>query len=357
MSKRAPKIKLSQKEKKQIEAELARRSTPQGRAVRLRIIMEAAGGKSNKEIASDLGQRPNTVSLWRGKFAQRRMEGLKDERRSGRKVKNGEEFRGRVLAKLEGRPPDGLSCWNGPALAAELGENVHAVWRLLRKEGICLQRQRSWCVSTDPEFAAKAADIVGLYLGPPENAIVLSVDEKPSIQALERRQGYVRSSNGKIVRGYRSTYKRNGTLNLFAALEVACGRVHGKLTTTKKREDFRSFIAEVVDALPSSKQIHIIVDNLSTHKKNEEWLAERFNGRASIHFTPTGASWLNLVEVFFALLSRESLRGADLRSTEELRDLIEKYILRHNSSGRVFLWQKREVKGTQLRNTIANICK
>src|SRR5205823_5180796 len=175
------------------------------------------------------------VRKWRGRFARSGLESLKDKPRSGKPPKYDEAFRRRVLAALEEPPPAGQSTWDGPSLAAHLAVSDDAIWRLLRREGICLQRQRSWCISTDPAFAAKAADIVGLYLHPPLNALVLSVDEKPSIQALERRTGYVQTSSGKIVRGFKSTYKRHGTLNLFAALEVATGQVHSRTTAQKRR--------------------------------------------------------------------------------------------------------------------------
>ena len=149
-------------------------------------------------------------------------------------------FRKRVLATLEEPPPPGMSHWDGPAVAEKLDATVHEVWRVLRREGIYLQRRRSWCVSTDKEFAPKAAEVVGLYLNPPVNAVVLSVDEKPSIRAIERAAGYVETDSGKVARGLKSTYKRHGTLNLFAALEVGTGQVKAKFTEYKKREDFRS---------------------------------------------------------------------------------------------------------------------
>ncbi len=202
-------------------------------------------------------------------------------------------------------------CWDGALVAEALGVGRHKVWRILRAEGICLARQRSWCVSTDPQFALKATDIIGLYLNAPLNALVLSVDEKPSIQALTRPCGYVKTSDGKVVHGIKSTYKRNGTVNLFAALDVASGHVHAKTTETKKREDFRQFMDEVLAEVPAHMAIHVILDNYSTHKKNADWL-ERYEGRVSFHFTPTSASWLNLVEVFFGLLTRQALRGGQL---------------------------------------------
>lgn len=159
-----------------------------------------------------------------------------------------------MLGLLEQPPPAGQSSWDGPTVAATLNGSVHAVWRVLRQEGICLQRQRSWCVSTDKEFAAKAADIVGLYHNPPEKALVISVDEKPSIQTLERKTGYVETDNGKIVRGLKSTYRRHGTLNLFAALEVASGQVKTAITQLKRREEFLQFMDQIVAESPADQE-------------------------------------------------------------------------------------------------------
>jgi transposase len=197
---------------------LARSRTAEARLVeRAKIILACLDGKRNDEVSHELGVRPNTVGLWRKRFAARGMAGLRDQPRRGKKPRYGAELRLRILRQLELPPPPGLAGWDGSTLAAALGVSDAAVWRVLRQEGIQLRRHRSWCVSTDPQFAAKAADIIGLYLNPPENALVLSVDEKPSIQALERATGYVQTSSGKIVQGLKSTYKRHGTVNLFAA--------------------------------------------------------------------------------------------------------------------------------------------
>lgn len=351
----AVRITATPEEAQLLQALVSNRQTPQGQALRMRIVLAALGGLSNERIARQLGVGVLAVRKWRGRFAASGMAGLRDLPRPGKPRTYNDDFRQKVLATLELPPPAGQSSWDGASVAAHLKASADAVWRLLRKEGICLQRQRSWCVSTDPDFTAKAADIIGLYLNPPLNALVLSVDEKPSIQALERRTGYVQTDSGKIVRGYKSTYKRHGTLNLYAALEVATGHVHGKTTTQKRREDFCTFMDEVLAGLPSTQQVHVILDNLNTHKKNEDWLA-KYEGRVSFHFTPTSASWLNLVEVFFGLLSRKALKGADLKSTEELRQLVEEFLVAHNQRAKPFKWRKREVKGTQLRNTIVNLC-
>ena len=209
-------------------------------------------------------------------------------------------------------------------------------------------------MSTDPEFAAKAADVIGLYLDPPHNAVVISVDEKPSVQAIERKTGYVQTSSGKIVRGMKSTYKRHGTINLFAALNVATGVIRSKTTESKKRPDFQSFMDEVVADVPPTQEIHVIVDNYSTHKKNDDWLAKHSN--VHLHFTPTSASWLNQVEIWFGIFTRKSLRGASFSSKEQLTQAIATFVESYNKKAAPFVWRKREVKGTQLRNTIVNLC-
>jgi transposase len=182
---------------------------------------------------------------------------------------------------------------------------------------------------------------------------VLCVDEKPSIQALERKTGYIMTDNGRIVRAYKSTYKRQGTLNLFAALEVSTGRVAGKVTETKKREDFQAFMDEIVSEYSKDQQIHVILDNYGTHKKNEHWLAK--NKNVHFHFTPTSASWLNQVEIWFGIFSRKALRGASFASPADLRQRIEHFIERYNPDSKPFKWRKREVVGSQLKNNIVNL--
>ena len=321
---------------------------------RARIVLACLDGKEIQQVAQQTGVSLPTVSKWRKRFLEKGLAGLSDLPRSGKPPKFGAEFRDRVLALLEQAPPPGQSQWDGPAVAAHLNASVHAVWRVLRREGIYLQRLRTWCVSTDPEFASKAAEVVGLYLNPPLNALVISVDEKPSIQAIQRPSGYVETDSGAIVRAMKSTYKRNGTLNLFAALEIASGQVHAQTTDKKKREDFRRFLDSVMLELPADREIHVILDNYSTHKRNADWL-EQYQGRVHFHFTPTSASWLNQIEIVFSLLQRKTLNGGSFNSKDQLREAIEAFIKRHNERAKPFRWRKREVKGSQLRNTIINL--
>jgi len=354
MSRVAAAINCTAEDRKELER-LSKSRTDEARMVeRAKIILGCLAGRRNDEVAREFGIQAATVGTWRKRFAGEGLAGLRDRPRPGKPaVYPMPELRQRILKQLEAPPPAGLSGWDGGTLAEALTVSDDAVWRVLRKEGIQLRRHRSWCVSTDPEFAAKAADVIGLYLNPPQNALVLSVDEKPSIQALERKTGYVCTSSGKVVRGLKSTYKRHGTINLFAALNVATGEIKSKTTQTKKRPDFQAFMEELVVDLPSDQQIHVILDNYSTHKKNHDWLARHPN--VHFHFTPTSASWLNQVEIWFGIFARKTLSGASFANIEQLVQAIEAFIASYNQSAAPFVWRKREVKGSQLRNTIVNL--
>ena len=354
MPRHAPTLECSDEDKASLIA-ISKCRTEEARTVeRAKIILARLEGRQIQQVARELMITVPTVTKWCKRFSLWGLRGLRDDLRSGKPVTYDAAFRNRVLAILELPPPLGMSHWDGPAVAERLGSSVHAVWRVLRREGIYLQRVRSWCVSTDKEFAPKAAEIVGLYLNPPLNALVLSVDEKPSIQAIERPSGYVETDSGAVVRGLKSTYKRHGTLNLFAALEVGTGQVKYEFTEFKKRADFQGFLDGVIADQSPDKEIHVILDNYSTHKRNDDWLA-KFEGRVQFHFTPTSASWLNQIEIVFSLLQRKTINGASFKSKDELRNAIEAFIRNHNERAKPFRWRKREVKGSQLRNTIINL--
>jgi transposase len=355
MPRKTPKLSLSPEEKEKLERLVNADKTPQRTAMRARIILLCSQGKPAQQIAKQLNVRPNTVIDRRKEFEIRRLKSLEDRPRSGKPRIYTDEFRNQVLQTLEQPPAPGMASWDGVELAKRLNASPDAVWRVLRKEGVQLSRRRSWCVSTDPEFSAKAADIIGLYLNPPQKALVISVDEKPSIQAIERATGYVQTKNGKIVRGYKSTYKRHGTLNLFAALDVATGQITGKVTDRKTRPDFLEFMDDLVSGIAEDREIHVILDNYCIHKKNDDWLDNHKN--VHFHFTPTSASWLNQVEIWFGIFTKKALRGASFSSSEQLRIAIENYLQAYRQNPKPFVWKKREVKGSQLRNTIVNLCK
>jgi transposase len=315
-----------------------------------------------RDIVSELHTRSNTVIQWRDHYLGNGVKGLYDGTRTGKPKKYPADLKVQIVNPIGKDPPHGHAVWNGPLIAEKLGVSDDTIWEILKDENIELQRHRSWSVSVDPEFTTKSVDIIGLYMDPPDNAIVMSVDEKPGIQAIERSTGYVRTDSGKIVRGFKSTYKRNGTLNLFAALNVMTGMVNAKTTRTKKRPDFLKFMDELLMELPEIntmdqkvREIHVILDNYCTHKRCDEWLSMHPN--VKFHYTPTSASWLNMVEIFFSILSRETLKGSSFRSTDALSEAITAFVKEHNGKAKPFVWKKREVKGSQLRDTIGNITK
>jgi transposase len=340
---RAKPIQLSAEEKDALERRVRSGTAEQRQVFRARIVLLAAQGQPGVAIAKLLRCRKASVSKWRRRFAAQGLAGLEDAPRPGKPPVYTAETERRILAMLDQSPPEGYARWNGPLLSKALGDvDVQFVWKVLRRHGISLERRRSWCISTDPDFAAKAADVVGLYLHPPDNAVVLSVDEKPHIQALERAQGWLRLPNGRAVTGRSHEYTRHGTTNLFAALNVATGEVHGHHAQRRRRVEFLGFMNRVV-AAHGNREIHVILDNLNIHKpKHDRWLQRHKNVR--FHYTPTHASWLNQIEIWFSKLSRDALAGASFTSPEALRAAIDSYIRVHNANAKPFRWTKPVVK-------------
>lgn len=323
---------------------LVRAPTTEQRAVmRARIVLLAAEGRATRWIARELGVMPRTVSDWRIRFAEQGLAGLADKPRPGPAPKYDVETGRRILALLDQPPPAGYGRWTGGLLARALGD-VHEqqVWRFLRAQKIDLSGRKSWCESNDPEFVAKAADVVGLYIAPPENALVICVDEKPSIQALERAQGYLKLPNGRTLTGHSHDYKRNGTSTLFAAFEVATGKVTIAHKTRRRRIEFLDFMNDIVAAYPE-RELHVVLDNLNTHKpKNDRWLKR--HPKVRFHFTPTRASWLNQVEIWFSILEKQSLQGASFSSVRQLKEHIDAYIEAYNQNAKPFAWTKSKVR-------------
>jgi transposase len=349
-------IELS-KQEREILSQWSSSATTEHRLVeRARIILLAAEGLATREIARRLKTRPARVSKWRTRFAAQRITGLSDNPRSGKPAKYNAETEKRILAQLDQPPPKGYAQWSGPLLARALGDvSVHQVWRVLRRQGISLARRRSWCISTDPEFGPKAADVVGLYLDPPENALVLCVDEKPSIQALERAQGWLRLPDGKALNGFSHCYKRHGTTTLFAALDVATGQVQTGHYQRRRRREFLDFMNGVVTAHPE-REIHVVLDNLNTHRpKNDRWLKR--HPKVHFHYTPTYSSWLNQVEVWFSILSRQALRGASFTSPRQLREAIDHFVAAYNQTAHPFEWTKAVVHPTGPKPSYSDLCK
>jgi transposase len=295
-----------------------------------------------------------TASKWRVRYAEQRLAGLDETGERGPRPKYTPDTDRRILAVLDGAPPAGFARWTGPLLARALGDvDVQYVWRFLRAQNIDLAGRKSWCESKDPEFAQKAAEIVGLYLAPPDQALVLAVDEKPHIQALERAQGYLKLPNGRALTGQAHHYKRHGTSTLFAAFNVANGAITARHYRRRRRVEFLDFMNRIVAAHPG-REIHVILDNLNTHKpKRDRWLARHPD--VHFHYTPTGASWLNQVECWFAILAGQSLQGASFTSVEELRRHIDAFIATYNQSARPFAWAKSEVHQKRLKPRFADL--
>jgi transposase len=347
-------IRLTDEER--IELERLSRSTKTEHRLRQRsrIVLLAADGAATRAIARAVGCTIGTASKWRVRYAEQRLAGLDETGERGPRPKYTPDTDRRILAVLDGAPPAGFARWTGPLLARALGDvDVQYVWRFLRAQNIDLAGRKSWCESKDPEFAQKAAEIVGLYLAPPDQALVLAVDEKPHIQALERAQGYLKLPNGRALTGQAHHYKRHGTSTLFAAFNVANGAITARHYRRRRRVEFLDFMNRIVAAHPG-REIHVILDNLNTHKpKRDRWLARHPD--VHFHYTPTGASWLNQVECWFAILAGQSLQGASFTSVEELRRHIDAFIATYNQSARPFAWAKSEVHQKRLKPRFADL--
>lgn len=338
-------IALTVEERKALKALAGSRKSEARMRDRARIVLRAASGTGSRAIAREVGCTPGTASKWRVRYAGQRMAGLSETGDRGAEPRYGPEHGRRILAMLDQTPPAGYSNWTAPLFARELLD-IHEqyIWRFLRAQKIDLSGRKSWCESTDPEFVPKAADIVGLYMSPPDNAVVLSVDEKPSIQALERAQGYLKLPNGRSMIGQSHDYKRNGTTTLFAALNVGTGEVTGRHYKRRRRLEFLDFMNRMVKQY-EGKEIHVVLDNLSTHKpKRDLWLARYPN--VHFHHTPTHTSWLNQIEIWFSVLSGKSLKGGSFGSVPELIAHIEAFIASYNEQARPCLDQEHRTSET-----------
>src|SRR6202040_10191 len=348
---KAREVRLKPKVRKALEARCRAPTRAQRDVRRARIVLLAADGHSTRSTAEEVGVQSRIVSNWRRRFADHGLGGLKDRPRAGKKPIYGKATNKRILVLLEKPPPAGYARWTGPLLAKALADvDVQYVWRFLREHNIDLAARKSWCESNDPAFVAKAADVVGLDVDPPAKAIVLCVDERPSIQALERAQGYLKLPNGRALTGQSHDYKRHGTTTLFAALEVATGKIIAAHSKRRRRVEFLDFMNGVTAAFPGRK-LHVILDNLNTHKKNEHWL--KAHPDVQFHFTPTSASWLNQVEVWFSILQGQSLSGTSFTSLKQLQEHIDAYINVYNDNAAPFAWTKakvhqRRVKGRRI---------
>jgi len=332
----APPLSVDESDLEVLRALVRARTTEQRLVQRARIVLRAAEGTPNRTIAAEVGVAPMTVLLWRAKYARAGLAGLADEPRPGRPPTYSRADRDRVIALTLEPPADGTTHWSAQRLGKRLGMSETTVWRIWQSVGLKPHRTETFKFSTDPELEAKVRDVVGLYLEPPERAIVLSVDEKTQIQALDRTQPMLPLRSGDVERRTHD-YVRNGTTSLFAALNVATGEVTQEARSRHTAVDFLAFLRRL-DRVYPDHALHVILDNVSTHKTAavRAWL-ER-HPRITFHFTPTSASWLNQVETWFSVLTRQAIRRGSFSSVKELIAMIDRFTVTWNEGGTPFTW-------------------
>lgn len=338
MSSAAAPIKVTAEQREVLETWSRSRILSQRQVQRARIILLAAEGRANEVIAKDVGCSKPSVLKWRERFGAAGVDGLEEADGRGRKPSLGRGFVEKVVATTLRKPPKGSTHWTTRTLADKLGVSHMTVHRVWRENRLQPHRTESFKFSTDPLLAERVRDVVGLYLDPPEKAVVLSVDEKSQIQALDRTQPLLPMRPGQPER-HTHDYVRHGTTTLFAALDVASGEVTGKCYRMHRHEEFLAFL-KLLDRTYPKVELHLILDNYRTHKHPDvvAWLSER--PRFHLHFTPTSASWMNQVEIWFSLLSRRAIQRGVFRSVAALRDAVMRFLSAWNDKKRPFIWVK-----------------
>ncbi len=345
-------IELSGDERAELERWARRRTSAQGLAVRSRIVMLADEGLNNTEIAQRLGIAVSSVRKWRNRFAEHRLDGLTDEPRPGRPRTVTDDKVEEVIVKTLETTPKDATHWSTRSMAREVGLTQSAVLRIWKAFGLQPHRQETWKLSRDPQFIDKVRDVVGLYLNPPERAVVLCVDEKSQIQALDRTAPILPMLPGTPERATHD-YKRSGTSSLYAALDITTGKVIGALHSRHRAIEFKKFLQRIDADVPVDLDVHLVLDNSSTHKTPaiQRWLAA--HPRFVLHFTPTSSSWLNLVERWFAELTTKKLRRGAHRSVRALNADIRGWIETWNDNPRPFVWTKT---ADEILDSIARYC-
>src|SRR6202453_5070546 len=347
-----PLLALTTEDRKTLEGWSRRRKTSQALALRSRIVLRASAGPTATAIAAEMGVCIQTVSKWWRRYGAAGPDGLLDEARPGQPRKLSDAQIEQVIVRtLEGKPK-GATHWSTRTMAQATGLNQTAISRIWRAFSLQPHRQENFKLSRDPLFIDKVRDIVGLYLDPPDRALVLCVDEKSQIQALDRTAPLLPMRPGEIERRTHD-YKRHGTTSLFAALDAKTGKIIGQTHRRHRSTEFRAFLDTIEKNVPTKLDVHLILDNYGTHKTQliRDWLAKR--PRFHLHFTPTSASWLNLVERWFAQLTDKQLRRGVHRSTKELESAIRNFIQHHNKNPKPFVWNKTAV---QILDSVARFC-
>jgi transposase len=345
-------IELSAEERAQLESWARRHTSAQALAQRSRIVLAAAEGLKNTEIAERLGVHRSSVTKWRSRFSEHRLQGLLDEPRPGKPRTITDEQVEEVIVKTLESTPKNATHWSTRSMAREVGLTQSAVLRIWHAFGLQPHRTETWKLSKDPQFVAKVRDVVGLYLNPPERAAVLCVDEKSQIQALDRTAPILPMLPGTPERATHD-YRRAGTSSLYAALDITTGQVIGSLHARHRAIEFKKFLHTLDREVPAELEVHLILDNSSTHKTPaiQRWLAA--HPRFVLHFTPTSSSWLNLVERWFAELTSKKLRRGAHRSVRELNTDIRAWIADWNNDPRPYVWTKT---AEQILDSIARYC-
>ena len=330
---------LSDEERSFLEAQVRRHRVARSMSDRCRMILRCADGLGNKAVAAEIGVHEHTVGKWRRRFVKDRLDGLSDEPRPGRPRTIEDEKVAEVIERTLTSTPVDATHWSLRSMAKEAGLSHTSIWRIWGAFGLQPHRAESFKLSSDPHFVDKVRDIVGLYMSPPDRALVLCVDEKSQIQALDRTQPVLPMLPG-IPERRTHDYKRNGTTSLFAALDVATGSVIGKCYRRHRAREFLDFLKVIDRNVPDGLDIHIVMDNYATHKTDgvKAWLARRPHWH--VHFTPTSASWLNQVERWFAELTRKQLQRGVHRSTLQLEADIRAFIETHNENPKPFKWTR-----------------
>ena len=345
-------ITLSPSERATLEGYTRRRTTSQAIATRARIVLKCAGSLGNGEVAEELGLNRATVGKWRARFVSKRLAGLFDEPRVGAPRKITDREVERLVTKTLEERPKAATHWSQRSMAKASGMSAATVGRIWNAFGLQPHRSETFKLSTDPQFVEKVRDIVGLYMAPPERAVVLCVDEKSQIQALDRTQPLLPMRPGQIERRTHD-YVRHGTTSLFAALDIATGNVIGRCFRRHRSKEFLQFLRRIDESVPSDLEVHLVIDNYGTHKTQavRRWLVR--HPRFHVHFTPTSASWLNQVERWFADLTNKQIRRGAHRSTAQLEVAIEQYLHTHNQDPRPFVWTK---SADQILASVAAFC-
>jgi transposase len=330
---------LSDEERSYLERQARRRRVARSLSDRCRMILHCADGLTNKAVAAEIGVHEHTVGKWRRRFLKERIEGLSDEPRPGRPRTLTDDQVAKVVERTLSATPADATHWSLRSMARESGLSHTTIWRIWGAFGLQPHRSERFKLSSDPHFVDKVRDIVGLYLSPPDRALVLCVDEKSQIQALDRTQPLLPMRPGQVERRTHD-YIRHGTTTLFAALDIATGKVIGQCFPRHRAREFLTFLRTLETQVPDDLDVHLVMDNYATHKTPavQRWLAG--HPRWHVHFTPTGASWLNQVERWFSALTERQIRRGTHRSTTELERAIEAYLAVCNEQPAPFIWTK-----------------